>query len=330
MRLVEHRGKWAVRTDGRRFSTGYDATSENRSAAERAAREIINARAKARAGTTCDEIMDAYIEAMPLRANPKVASDPLKYARNAVAIFFKNHSPEQVTEEECRAYITKRRHEGRSDGTIRKELSVLQAALNWNNTPGQFDYPAPPPPRDRWLTREEFKSLLEGATGHHVKTFLHIAICTGARKEAILSMRWDRHIDFERRTIWPGFKAGGKNRAMPIPMTDAAHDWLKRGHEMRTRNYVIEWAGGKVSDIKRALKATYARAKIEDVKAPAHVIRHTAGAWMAIGDPSRGVRPVPMLEISRRLGHTSIRVTERHYAHLHPDYMGASTAALEL
>lgn len=149
--------------------------------------------------------------AMPLRANPKEPSGPLKHAKKAVSSFFKDHSPEQVTAEECRAYIKDRRDKGRADGTIRKELSILQAALNWNKTPGHFDYPAPPPPRDRWLKREEFASLLEAATGHHAKTFLHVAICSGARKEAILSMRWDQHIDFTRRTIWPGFKAGGRN-----------------------------------------------------------------------------------------------------------------------
>lgn len=65
---------------------------------------------------------------------------------------------------------------------------------------------------------------------------------------------------------------------MPTPMTDAAHEWLKEAYKVRTSDFVVEWAGEKVSDIKRALKATYARARITDVKAPAHVIRHTAGA----------------------------------------------------
>ena len=31
---------------------------------------------------------------------------------------------------------------------------------------------------------------------------------------------------------------------------------------------------------------------------------------------------VDMLQISKQLGHSSITITEQHYAHYHPDYMG--------
>ena len=29
---------------------------------------------------------------------------------------------------------------------------------------------------------------------------------------------------------------------------------------------------------------------------------------------------VPMVEIRDQLGHSSVQITEQHYAHLHPDY----------
>ena len=324
MRLVRYRERWAVVISGRRFSTGVEIGGD-RAIAERKARAIVEAFAKATAGKRCGEIMNAYVADMPLRANPKKPGAGLLYAKKAVTAFFGGHTPEEVTREECRAYVAHRRAEGRSDGTIRKELGVLAAALRWRDphTPARFDMPAPPPARDRWLTKDEFNAVLGAVELPHVKTFLHVAICTGARKEAILTMQWDTHVNFERGTLWPGFKAGGKGRAMPIPMTEDAREWLLKAKEDALSPWLVEWAGEKVGDLKRALRTAYARAGVENVGAPAHVLRHTAGAWMALAG-------VPMLEISRRLGHSSVSVTERHYAHLHPDYMGASTKALEL
>lgn len=324
MRLVRYRKKWAVVINGKRLSTGVEIGGD-RGLAEWKAREIVAAFARKSAGKRCGEIMNAYVEDMPLRANPKTPGPGLIYAKRAVTSFFGGHLPEEVTREECRAYVAHRRAEGRSDGTIRKELSVLAAALRWRdpNTPARFDMPAPPPARDRWLTKDEFNAVLEAADLPHIKTFLHVAICTGARKEAILTMQWDTHVNFERRTLWPGFKSGGKARAMPIPMTDDVYEWLTSAKQDALSPWLVEWAGENVKDVKRALKSSYLRAGIENVGAPAHVLRHTAGAWMALAS-------VPMLEISRRLGHSSVSVTERHYAHLHPDYMGASTKALEL
>lgn len=34
---------------------------------------------------------------------------------------------------------------------------------------------------------------------------------------------------------------------------------------------------------------------------------------------------VDMIQISRQLGHASMRITEEHYAHYHPDYMGQAS-----
>lgn len=336
LRLVRHRGKWALVHDGRRFSTGIDAgpaeepgAEQRRADAERKAREILVALNRPSAGLlTCAQILDAYLADMPLRASPKTPGEGTRAAKKAVLKFFSGHEPHEVTRDECRAYIAARRGEGRSDGTIRKELGVLAAALRWadRRTPAEFEMPPVPPARTRFLTREEVARLLE-ASPAHVKSFVHVALATGARREAILAMTWAAHVDFGalggQGTLWPGFKAGGKGRAMPLPMTAAAREWLRQARQLATTPYVVEWGGGKVANIRKALSASYARAGIEGVEAPAHVLRHTAGAWMAEGG-------VPLLEIARRLGHSSVAVTERHYAHLCPDAMARSTAALEL
>ena len=69
----------------------------------------------------------------------------------------------------------------------------------------------------------------------------------------------------------------------------------------------------KRSEQLRAMRAACARAGI----APAigfHVLRHTHASLLAM-------RAVPMAVIARQLGHADTRMTEKHYAHLAPNYV---------
>jgi len=261
---------------------------------------------------------------MPNRAKPRAVSPQQQNTAEKMLEYFEEMRPEEVTRDVCRLYLNKCRDFGLSDQTVRNRLSTLRAALRWSdpNTPAIFELPSPSEPRDEWLTREQFAAVLSAAVSPHIELFLHVAICTGARKGAILDLQWDTHIDFERETIWPGFKLSGKARSKPVPMTETVKTVLINAYQVSTCPWVIEFGGNQVKDVKRGLRRAYERAGVE-TSAPAHVLRHTAGAWMAIDG-------VPMLEISRRLGHQSIMTTERHYAHLHPDYMHESTKALEL
>jgi integrase len=53
-----------------------------------------------------------------------------------------------------------------------------------------------------------------------------------------------------------------------------------------------------------------------------HILRHTAASWMAEGG-------VDMFRISRFLGHSDTKVTERRYAKLHPDFLADAAEALD-
>jgi integrase len=51
-----------------------------------------------------------------------------------------------------------------------------------------------------------------------------------------------------------------------------------------------------------------------------HVMRHTHASILAM-------RAVPMAVIARQLGHADTRMTERHYAHLAPNYVADTIRA---
>jgi integrase len=107
---------------------------------------------------------------------------------------------------------------------------MLRAALQWakrerwiTDLP-YIPIPAPAPPRDRWLTREEADRLLAAAGSLHVQTFLAICLYTGARSGAARELTW-QSVDFVAGRIDFGQVAGGrchKHRA-------ACHDDQREG-----------------------------------------------------------------------------------------------------
>lgn len=323
MRIVRHRGKWAARGElagkiGRWSLGNLDATKENYPAAERALEKLV-AEKKRPAVQTCGAILDAYLEDSKER---RIAWDRLHYAAKALKPFWGEKTPEQVTRENCRIYTDKRRKAGRGDGTIKKEFRTLSAALRWNDKrhPGVIEAPTAPPPRDRWITKEEFTRLADAALSTpHLCNFLHLAIATGARKEAIFQLRWEM-VDFEKGTIFLGFKAGGKKRAT-VPMNRTIRAVLANAHDGALTDYVVEYGGGPVSSVRTAWARACKEAKLDDFHP--HDLRHTAAVWM-ISDG------VPLSMVSQYLGHTSTEITERIYARYIPQRMQPAADALDL
>jgi hypothetical protein len=121
--------------------------------------------------------------------------------------FWQGRVISEVRPETCRRYGEKR---GRSTGTVRRELAVLQAAVNHAYRNGMLirsvhvQLPKSPPPRDRWLTRQEAARLLRASRTDQARLymplFILLGLYTGRRKEAILSLRWPQ-VDLEAGVI---------------------------------------------------------------------------------------------------------------------------------
>jgi integrase len=141
---------------------------------------------------------------------------------------------------------------------------------------------------------------------------------------ALLDLTWDR-VDFNRGLIYlhdPAKLRTSKGRAI-APMNDTARAALQEAKEGALSDYVIEWAGGRIKNIRRAISTALVKA---DLKAPqdgAHLLRHTAAVLMAES-------AVPMSEISQYLGHNSTETTERVYARYSPDYLRRAAGVLNL
>lgn len=275
-------------------------------------------------------IADVLADYAAGRGADVVDPERLGYAVKALLPFWSELRVGDVTETLCKAYARQR---ARADETVRRELTVLRAAINFDCDHGRLTRAVPvwlPPPgehKDRWLTRAEAASLLRAArqeprSRQHLALFIVLGLYTAARKEAILSLRWNQ-VDLRRGLIDlnpPGRVRTDKGRPI-IPIPHRLITFLRLAQRHGTSvGHVVTFRGKPVLDIKKAFAAACDAAGLDGVTP--HTLRHTAATWMAQSN-------VPMMVISRYLGHTDTRTTERIYAHHAPDYLAAARAALD-
>ena len=264
---------------------------------------------------------------------PNVAdSARIGYAIAALTPFWGEKTVSEVTEQACREYAEKR---DAAPGTVARELTVLSAAITYDWKANRLDAPRPvwkpstPPRKDRWLTREEAAALLRASRTPqlrgHMPLFILIALYTGARKEAILSLRWPQ-VDLDRGRI--DFNPPGRHRTtkgrpiVPIPPQLLTFLRLARRRCAATGFVVNRITKDKhnpgevnlapLDDIKKGFALAAKRAKLAGVTP--HTLRHTAATWLAQAG-------VDLRKVGAYLGHSDSRTTEAVYIHHAPDYL---------
>jgi integrase len=262
-------------------------------------------------------------------AQGRVAAPRMRDAWKRLGPTFGLLDPAGVSGADVRTYISHRRAVA-SDGTIHVELGYLRAALRFAVKRGVLDraphieLPSKPRPKNRHLSDDEARRLINACVMPHVRLFVLLALHTAGRPSSILDLTWDR-IDFGSARIQldnPARDRTAKGRAT-VPMDGTLIEPLREAHAAALTNYVIEWAGSGVLSIKKGFSAAARRAGLSEVTP--YVLRHTAAVWMAEGG-------VPMSEISQYMGHTSTAVTERVYARFSPQHLrrGADAIAARL
>jgi integrase len=318
-RIVKHRGNYSLAyTDADRGRIRLALGTADRGLAEARARELWRARSK----PPSERLADIWAAYVAEKAKDGIETDPSGSTWKALEPSFGHMLATELTREDCRQHTKRRRKLGRSDSTIRKELEMMRAALrHWYGSAAPAVWmPPPAKPRDHFLTRQELGKLLEHIETPHVRLFVVLAVTTGARMSALLELTWDR-VDLDRGVIDlnPAGRHQTNKRRAVVPIAARADAELRPALDASMSDHVIEYAGGPVKSVKKALQAA---SKRSGVKASAHVFRHTAGVWMAEAD-------VPMQKIAQYLGHTSTRVTETVYARYSPSFMRDASAALD-
>lgn len=313
MRLVQYRGKWyAYIARGKRVSL----RATDRIDAERKLEDLkIRVSKKV---VSVGKIVDSYIEENKKKPSHRTMVSSWKVAKS----HFENMNPEHISRDTCRKFIAKRQKDGIANETIRKEIGVVRAAVRWHSKmcPATFELPPASPPRERYLTKNEFKTLLGAMRHHHLKIFTMLALSTAGRRTAVLELTWDR-VDFDRRIIKLGKGDKTLKGRAVVPMTDSLYKALMEAKEGATCEYVVEYGGNKIITVGKGFRTAADSVGMKDVTP--HTLRHTAAVWMAESG-------VSMDEIAQFLGHTNPSITYRVYARFSPEYLQKAAKALDI
>ncbi|MDO9381883.1 MAG: tyrosine-type recombinase/integrase [Hyphomicrobiaceae bacterium] len=227
----------------------------------------------------------------------------------------------------CHEYAVEREAAGMARDTIHSELSLLRTAMRWaekrRKVPEVYVWvPSPGKGRKTALTEDQLVRLLGAIVEAppHIKLAFLIALATGARKQAIIELTWPRvdlvfrRIDFNNGLERPILDTGhGKGRAI-VDISDGLYDALVLAKEFASCDWVIEWRGGPVQDIKKGVRAVFVAAGLGKRYMGLHVLRHTlATAAAELG--------IDMRKIQVMLGHDDINTTEKIYVEFRRGYV---------
>ncbi|WP_417821301.1 tyrosine-type recombinase/integrase [Terasakiella sp.] len=271
-----------------------------------------------------DDCLDAYALEVGVNA---VDPERIGYCIDALNTFWLGKKLSDISRNTCKAYA---KHRGVSDGTIRRELGCLNAAIGHDYMEGRITRKVPvplppkPPSKERWLTRKEAADLIRSARKRrdakdYLPLFILIALYTGQRSEAILSLRWPQitadRINFHNKEVTT------KKKRPIVPIHRRLKRFLdfqrKRGTQL---GYVLHRNQKPIKSVKKSFKACALDCGWNDVTA--HTLRHTCASWMA-------QRSVRFEVISKFLGHDDVRTTERIYAHHSPSYLDDALEAFD-
>ncbi|WP_052041931.1 tyrosine-type recombinase/integrase [Paracoccus sphaerophysae] len=265
----------------------------------------------------------------------------LVYSVQALAPFWGDLTCDAVKGSTCRLYAKERakprpvttttrtgkeftRLRSAGPSTVRRDLGVLQAALNYAHDEGLLIHPISVTlpeagqPRDHWLTRDEVACLIRHAEPH-IRRFIIMSIYTGRRASAVLELIWTR-VDLVGGTI--RFRADGQSETNKRRGRVRLPRQLK-GHMRRWAGgrgtHVVMFRGKAVASVKTGIAKAAARAGLEGVTP--HVLKHTAITW-AIKDGMQ-------VEDAAEYFDTSAETIRKHYWHHSPHHQERAVEIIE-
>lgn len=335
--------QWVIRDGSTQKRTGYGI--EQRGEAEAALAEYLASKQIERrhgpahpGELTVGEVLALYAEDRGrLLASPQTLACSIQ----ALAPFWADLTCDAVKGSTCRRYERERAKPRKIEttsktgkaisrvvtagaSTVRRELGVLQAALNYAHQedilihPITVSLPDAGEPRDRWLTRQEAAKLLRHAEPH-VRRFILLSLYTGRRASAILELTWTR-IDLDQGTV--RFREEGQaetnKRRGRIRLPRQLRGHLSRWGRHRG-THVVMYRGKPVQNIKTGIRRAAERAGLEDVSP--HVLKHTAITWAV----SAGLG----VEDAAEYFNTSPETIRKHYWHHSPRHQQRALEVIE-
>ena len=236
----------------------------------------------------------------------------------------------QITADRVEAYKVKRAKEV-SKSTVNRTITIIKAFINravamgfLEKNPAQYVKKLKEEQRQiKYLSDIELKKLLQ-ACSPKVKQIVTVFALTGMRLGELAHLRW-KDVDFRHNIIHiqnqPDWTTKShKPRVVPMhELVRKLFESLKRG---KPEEYIFETKTGKAID--SYLRAEILRyAKKAGVNANIKMLRSTFASNLVMNG-------VDIYTVSKLLGHHDVKITEKHYAHLTPNFLTQSISKLKL
>ena len=234
----------------------------------------------------------------------------------------------QITADKIETFKVKRAKEVKKS-TVNRALTTVKAFLNravqmnyLEKNPAQFVKKLKEEQLQiKHLSDEEVKKLLE-VCSPRVKQIVTLFLLTGMRLGELAHLRW-KDVDFRHNLIHiqnqPDWTTKSyKPRVLPIHPT--ARQILESLPRNKSQEYIFATESGKT--IESYIRAEILRyAKKAGVNANVKMFRSTFASNLVMSG-------VDIYAVSKLLGHHDVKITEKHYAHLTPNFLSASLARL--
>jgi integrase len=201
--------------------------------------------------------------------------------------------------------------------TINIEVRVLNTSLNQAVELGWLkDYPSlrfkqirlPEAEPPEWLDEEQIVQLLT-TDDDRFRSFILFLLHTGCRRNEALGVTWD-DVDLNKRQIVIRGQVGKMGKRRTIPINNMLYAVL------------VEWArpkdGRLFPDYTPNQISMKFRRWVRQLKLPDGISIHSLRATFAC---QLIARHVDIYTVSKLLGHSSVKVTEKHYLALSPDHV---------
>jgi integrase len=205
-----------------------------------------------------------------------------------------------------------------SPQTVKHIIALLRRIINHAVRKGHclrpniiFDMPILDNAKTETMTPAQMGAYLAALDDEEDKAAaaaLRLALCTGMRKTAILSLEW-RDIDFERGFITLRGEAAKSGKSEKIPMSLAARAVLEKLEHSSSKFLFPGKNGGRRTTLQTIARRVRDRAGLPPDFRPVHSLRHVFASGLA----SSG--QVDLYTLQRLLTHNSPEMTAR-YAHL--------------
>jgi integrase/recombinase XerD len=350
-----------LKRDGKRFRKSLETTSKT-VAQERLAAWLVELKGQKWGDKPRHAFADAAERFVSEHCNNVAPSSKRRYVVSLLALAdsFDGMMLDEITKSKLLEFEQKRRGEGLSLSTVRRDLRCLSVMFSCCGDWEWWDDENPVSKflrerrrrgglkeadgHTRYLSHDEESRLLAAAATHRdhfeksgraypmLWAAIVVAIDTGLRDHEQLGLLWPQ-VDFDRRQVTVKGK-GGKTRT--VPLLPRTMDVLRNMPRHPKTEYVFwhEDANkrtgvvkvGRYNRLYRPLQTACKKAAITE-HVQWHDLRRTCGCRL-LQD-----RRLSMAEVSLWLGHASVKTTEQHYAFLNVAQLhaavGTPTALLQ-